>query len=532
VRGDKFAMHSNRYKRYRQSPPKRSWIYPLLLLFLTSLACNFPGLSQSPQNLTDMQALRQTLAATGPTQQVTQVVGQTGTPAAQDFTPGPPTPIQQPAPGEFYDYITQSGDTPSALAARFDVGLQQIPIPSGQAATELLDPGQPLRIPNSLPDVTRGDTLIPDHELVFSPTSTDFDTRQFIQQSGGYLSSYREEVNEETLDGAEIVERVAQDLSVNPRLLLALLEYRSRWVFGQPAPGADRNHPLGFYVPGRSGLYQELMIAGTQWNVAYYGWRTGSFLEIRHANGSPIRLNPVLNAGTAALQHLFAMLYQPAAWQEALYGTGSFLEMYSQRFGDPWSRAAIAGPLFPPGITQPELELPFAAGERWSLTAGPHPAWNSGTPRGALDFSPVTGEAVCAVSRAWVTAPAAGVIARAGMNAVVLDLDGDGSEQTGWVLFFFHLAELDMISPGTRVEPDTPLGHPSCEGGRATGKHVHVARKYNGEWLAADGPLPFVLSGWRVVADERNYYGMLIKGNQEVSANPSGGQTSIIIRGE
>lgn len=501
-----------------------------LFFLLTSLACNFPGLS--PNSPTDMQALRQTLAATGPTQSITPTTGQTGTPVALIVTPGPPTTIPQPAPGDFYEYTTQSGDTPSALAARFEVGLEQIPIPSGQGANELLAPGQLLRIPNSLPGVTTSAQLLPDQELVFSPTASDFDLDLFIQSVGGFLSTYYEEVEDETLDGAQIVQRVAEDLSINPRLLLALLEYRAGWVFGQPSHNADRSHPLGFYVPGRSGLYQELMIAGTQLNVAYYGWREGSFLEIKHANGNRFRLNPTLNAGSAALQHLFAMLYQPADWQQALYGEGSFLQMYSEQLGDPWSRAAVAGPLFPSGTIQPALVLPFSAGERWSLTAGPHPAWNAGTPRGALDFSPVTGEAICATSQAWVTAPAAGNIARAGRNTVVLDLDGDGYEQTGWVLFFFHLAESGLVEPGTRVERDSPLGHPSCEGGRATGKHVHVVRKYNGEWLPADGSLPFILSGWRSVADERNYYGLLIKGDQQVSANPSGGQTSVIIRDE
>jgi murein DD-endopeptidase MepM/ murein hydrolase activator NlpD len=199
-------------------------------------------------------------------------------------------------------------------------------------------------------------------------------------------------------------------------------------------------------------------------------------------------------------------------------------------FGDPWERAAAVEPLFPPGLEQPALELPFLEGERWSLTAGPHPAWNAGTPRGALDFSPVTGEAVCAISKARVTASASGVIARSAYHAVLLDLDGDGYEQTGWVLFYFHLAGPDVVEAGDRIELDDLLGHPSCEGGRATGKHVHLARKYNGEWLAADGPLPFVLSGYSAVAESRNYYGSLVKGDLEVSSNSSGSRTSIIIR--
>jgi LasA protease len=52
--------------------------------------------------------------------------------------------------------------------------------------------------------------------------------------AAGYLSAYSEMVDEEVLSGAEIVRRVAYDTSVNPRLLLALLEYRAGWVRGCP----------------------------------------------------------------------------------------------------------------------------------------------------------------------------------------------------------------------------------------------------------------------------------------------------------
>jgi hypothetical protein len=66
--------------------------------------------------------------------------------------------------------------------------------------------------------------------------------------------------------------------------------------------------------------------------------------------------------------------------------------------------------------------------------------------------------------------------------------------------------------------------------GRATGKHVHLARKYNGEWLPADGPVPMTLSGWRVVADPRNYYGSLVQGGEVITSDSSGARGSTILR--
>jgi len=253
-------------------------------------------------------------------------------------------------------------------------------------------------------------------------------------------------------------------------------------------------------------------------------------VELEFDDGTKLRLHPSLNSGSVAVMHLMALLRPRDRWEDSLYGPQSFPGLYTTLFGDPWTREAAAGPVIPANLLQPTLELPIPPGERWSLTGGPHPAWNAGTPRGALDFSPITSEERCAVSARWVVASAPGVITRAGSNAVVLDLDGDGREQTGWAIVYYHLSANGMIAPGTRVEPGAQLGHPSCEGGRATGKHVHIARKFNGEWLAADGPVPLVLSGWQAIADERNYYGALVRGAERVTSDSSGQQGSTIMR--
>ena len=80
------------------------------------------------------------------------------------------------------------------------------------------------------------------------------------------------------------------------------------------------------------------------------------------------------------------------------------------------------------------------------------------------------------------------------------------------------------------VDVDDPIGHPSCEGGTSTGTHFHIARKYNGEWIAADGPLRIDLGGWQAYAAEKNYQGELRMGEKVVVASPVGPRTSIIVR--
>jgi hypothetical protein len=107
---------------------------------------------------------------------------------------------------------------------------------------------------------------------------------------------------------------------------------------------------------------------------------------------------------------------------------------------------------------------------------------------------------------------APGLVVRAENGVVVINLDFIDNEHSGWVLLYLHIAtDGRMVNEGDEVQTGARLGHPSCEGGISTGTHVHIARKYNGEWMTADGPIPFVLSGWTVHQGIKPYKGTLTK---------------------
>ncbi len=89
-----------------------------------------------------------------------------------------------------------------------------------------------------------------------------------------------------------------------------------------------------------------------------------------------------------------------------------------------------------------------------------------------------------------------GVIVRSEFGEVVQDLDGDGDERTGWTLLYMHIGTSGRVPVGKKLKAGEFIGHPSCEGGVSNGTHTHVARRYNGEWIPADGSLPFNLDGW------------------------------------
>jgi murein DD-endopeptidase MepM/ murein hydrolase activator NlpD len=124
----------------------------------------------------------------------------------------------------------------------------------------------------------------------------------------------------------------------------------------------------------------------------------------------------------------------------------------------------------------------------------------------------------CTPLRDWVTAVADGVVARSADGEVVLSLDPSGDERVGWSVLYLHIASHNRLPAGARVKAGDLIGHPSCEGGFAVAAHLHLARKYNGEWLNAQGNPPFVLEGWMAIEGKREYDGALVKGDQRREA--------------
>jgi murein DD-endopeptidase MepM/ murein hydrolase activator NlpD len=409
--------------------------------------------------------------------------------------------------GEVLPYTIQSGDTLAAIAAHFNATAEVIRIHNKDFNFDqftTLPPGQSLTIPAYYaPLMGTPYHIIPDSELVASAGQQTFALKSTIIEYGGFLSRYSEYAEEKTRPSWEIIEQVSRDYSLNPRLLLGLIEYRSG-ALTQPGV-ADFTYPLGYKDNLHAGLHKQLVWAAEQLTRGYYGWREGTLVEASTKDGYVERLDFWQNAGTVALHTLFGELMNQDEFATAASPEG-FGATYRKLFSDPFKYEVT---IIPANLQQPQLALPFLPGKTWGYTGGPHPAWGEETPWGALDFAPPAVVGGCGYSTEWVTAVAGGVVTRSGEAALILDLDGDGDEHTGWTIFYYHLGTDDLAPAGQVLKAGDPLGHPSCEGGRATGTHVHLARRYNGEWMAIDGPIPFVLSGWMAHKGPAPYLGTM-----------------------
>ena len=474
--------------------PMRFWLIAMTLLAI-SLACTRSFTSESKEWIisSPIPELSLTPLPSLPTELPVE---------APQLSPTPNAPRKlPPLRNESVNYTVQPGDSLGPIAQRYLVSVNDIVNENNLSEPDLLEINQILVIPPPKPIGTGTDFIIlPDSELVYSPGSMEIDAAAFIRDHGGYLANYEEEVDDITLTGIQIVERVAKEFSVNPRMLIAVLQYQSRWVTDRDPDESTMVYPIGIYSPWREGLYKQLAWAANNLNRGYYLWRVNGISAWVLADGSVLNISPVINAGTAGVQHMFSQLYDFNKWNAAVSSEGLF-STYMELFRYPFDYTFE--PILPSDLTQPAMQLPFESGVVWSFTGGPHGGWGDGSAWAALDFAPPGDALGCIQSDDWVVAIADGSILRAENGAVIQDIDisgpntNDGFEQTGWTVLYMHIESRDRVSPGTYLQAGERIGHPSCEGGVSSGTHVHLARRYNGEWIPADQNVPFMMDGWR-----------------------------------
>jgi LasA protease len=493
--------------------PRKLILIGFLSLFFAQLACSraaspayapwsISGDSPSPNKVNPTQVSHQATSRK---------------PGDPILTPTPDQPRLLPTlRTESEQYTIKAGDTLGTIAQAFSTSLEILIEANDLTNPNLLSIGQVLTIPAPSPGSTGPDfKIIPDSELIYGPSSTDFDISAFIREQGGYLSTYQEEVDSELISGAAIIKRIAFEYSINPRFLLALIEHQGGWVKNPDPDKKTLDYPVGLINDWRKGLYLQLAWAANELNLGYYLWRVNGVGAWVTFDGAIVPISPTINAGTAGVQQLLSKLYDRKQWENAVTENGLFAT-YNDLFGYPFDRAIE--PLLPDMLSQPTLQLPFEDEVEWAYTGGPHGGWGSGSAWAALDFAP-SGDALgCVLSNDWVVAVADGLVARSGGGAVIQDLDGDGFEQTGWTILYFHIESRERVEEGTFINAGDRIGHPSCEGGISTGTHMHIARRYNGEWIPADQNIPFVLDGWVSRSAGYEYDGYLQRDGQTVEA--------------
>jgi LasA protease len=415
------------------------------------------------------------------------------------------SPLVASPPAAPVRYAVQPGDTLSTIAQRFGTTVESLVAANGLRDADAIVAGQELVLRLVAERDGPSTRVIPDSELVYGPAYLDFDTQRFVAAQPGYLRTYTEAVNGVTMTGPEIVDRIARDFLVGPRVLLAAVEAASGWVTGSPRDAAAEAYPAGLADPARSGLWRQLNWLADRLNGGYYDWQTRDSRTLVLADGTVLAGQASLGPGSFAVQ---AVLARQSTAADLTTRLAAFQSAYARLFGDPWGRQRPVPD--PAQLKFPALQLPWPKDQRWWLTGGPHGGWADGSAWAALDFVPDEEQRGCFVSSVPARAVAAGTIVEAGPGQLWLDLDGDGRRETGPAVFYLHLTAADGVTNGLKVQAGDVLGYPSCEGGSSNATHLHMARAVDGEWLAAGGAAPFTLGGWQAIGTATVYDGRLV----------------------
>ena len=481
-----------------------------LMLSLISLACVRNAFSSE---LTDDEKIQRTASVLA-TQAAKNPVRKPGEPAP---SPTPDAPHSIPTlRSDPEKYFAKQNDTYGKIAAEHGVSLQDLIEENDILDENMLLIGQEIDIPVAKPaGQAPAFKIIPDSELVYGPTTVDFSAAAFMEGRQGYLTNYSEKIDDVQIAGVEIINKVARDYSVNPRLLMVLLEYMGGWVTN-PRPASEQiTYPLGYEDPAYKGLYKQLSFAANNLNKGFYLYQSDALSQFILLDGSFITPNPTVNAGTVGVQYFFSKVLAKEAWEKAITDHG-FIAQYQFLFEYPFDLAYE--PLLPRNLNQPDLQLPFEDGVKWSFTAGPHASWDYGAAWGALDFAPPGDMLGCKVQMIGLLPQRMDksygqIMARSfriWMMMAKNRLDGR--------CFICILKPVTGWSVELSLKPATDIGHPSCEGGVSTGTHLHFARRYNGTWIAADGNIPFVMDGWISSGRGMEYDGELTRENNAIEA--------------
>ena len=184
----------------------RFFLALLPILSITLSSCNLGTYYVSALDLTA------TAIFATPTGEVSSILFATQPPPVAEPTPNPivPTPIMEPTnvevslptemtvpiiesdplPTATRDnesrppilYYTQSGDTLPVVASRFGVAVDEIKTQTEVSPRGLISPQTLLVIPDYYGFNVDSDPILPDSEIIYSPSALDFDIEQFINQ--------------------------------------------------------------------------------------------------------------------------------------------------------------------------------------------------------------------------------------------------------------------------------------------------------------------------------------------------------------
>ncbi|MCG7534406.1 M23 family metallopeptidase [Pseudoalteromonas sp. OOF1S-7] len=278
--------------------------------------------------------------------------------------------------------------------------------------------------------------------------------------------------------------------SINPKLLLALMEQHSQLLSAPSAKALER--PFGSLV-AQSGFSAQLEAVTTALSQRFYAYE--QWQNQQHTSTSA-ETRSQLHAASAASFALNALLGNTSR-------LASVAKHYQLYFGDalfnPAARIAAPASESAAANNQFYLNFPWPSGYAW-YSGGAHSNTGSGYPYSSLDFNNNSGG--WGSNTPWVQAAHGGTVTRYSRCNIRV------THPSGYATQYYHMDALQYQS-GDVIDAGAWLGRYAsdyntalCQGGQSSGPHLHFSLLYNGRFVSLHNTY---ISGYRVDVGNYNY---------------------------
>ncbi|MGD2163767.1 MAG: LamG domain-containing protein, partial [Anaerolineales bacterium] len=335
--------------------------------------------------------------------------------------------------------------------------------------------------------------MLSDGQFVWGPNVGNFSVASFLEKRNPALTQY-----------ADVIEAWARYYTLNPRVLLAALELNYSLI-SESSPDYDQVTINALIEESAADLslafYEHLYTLGNRGKGNLQALaRGGQSFKFEDGTEVEITWSPSSGSYAVAALHAKGRLNRNIPNAQALGGAEDFDDIFGYFFPDtdPLDTSNDLEPETPP--PDDYFQFPFPLDASWRFS-GVH-SWAGGgsyPDRSSMDFSITWSNYPNAPYKNTVAAAPGNAVIRAPNPSITtipcwVEIDHGG----GWSTHYYHLVNLGSsgsVGPKSQNQLIGGIGEETCNGGFATGPHVHFALFYNGAPYDLEG---LKLTGWTI----------------------------------
>jgi hypothetical protein len=336
---------------------------------------------------------------------------------------------------------------------------------------------------------TSGMDLLSNGQFVWGPNVGDFEVGQFLLELGSPLAPF-----------ADIVDAWARYYSINPRVLLTLLEVRNGLLtnpYDEISPSEVSTIIEEVGLQAYEAFYEHLYTWGDMKS-------SDKVLDIPSpsillADGYEFEIQADVNSASFAITDVLGTTTDLVNLNRLIASTepGGFSETFGAMFPetDPLD---TSNDIIPDSLPPDDLfQFPFPLGDSWYFN-GPH-NWNGGGgyPFSSMDFHTGWGPgSPYPLHYAVSAAPGSGYVFQPTQSDLPCWVKVDHIDD--WTTYYYHLRKVrppGNIGTVRANDPMGSIGEETCNGGYAVGSHLHFTLLFNGAFVSLEG---VKLSGWTI----------------------------------